>query len=246
MKLARDRCTRHITPDLLKVFEDIAVKSLAKSSSKKASDSHDTLSLNKMILQNPAAAAKVGTAMGEKPRIVSRLSQQFHHHLSAALAETMAKSVQRVRRHAQRVVLEEVRCTPMLWLQQMTNHCNTVSGCDYRPLAPLMLVYLYGTSNSLVACILHLSSTHNPDQTSGVHSTQTGGAKPNMNSLSLTLSNVSKELGVRCRFPSSKEAHRHPKAWVACDASWIALCQGTSRTFRSLHHVLLAVSSPLH
>jgi hypothetical protein len=149
LKMARHRCALSVTPDLLQVFEDILADHMpqhcaAHNSAAASVDSGRFLSINKMLLQNPAAAARIGKAICDRPRIFSRLSQQFHHNLSASLAETTTKSVQRVRRHARRVVMAEVRCIPVVWLDQLVNHCNIVSRCEHPTLTPFS-VHLSGS-----------------------------------------------------------------------------------------------------
>lgn len=133
LKMARRRCAGLVPPTLLQVFEQVVQEHISKhgrsaaSGSDTTSGSASSFSVNKMLLQNPAAAGAVGKAMGEQPRTMTRLTLQFHRNLSASLAETTAKSVQKLRRHAQRVVAAEVRSPPHAWLEQMANHCTTVS-----------------------------------------------------------------------------------------------------------------------
>ena len=133
LKMARHRCAALVPPSLLQTFEDVVRDHLAKSSTAGQSGSNTstgtsgTFSVNKMLLQNPASALAVGKAISEQPRTMARLALQFHRNLSASLAETASKSVQKMRRHAQRVVMAEVRMPPHAWLEQMGNHCNTVS-----------------------------------------------------------------------------------------------------------------------
>lgn len=136
LKMARRRSAMSVPPALLKVFEDIVANHVAKygettSDSCTSNGSGGTFSVNKMLLQNPAAAGEVGKALGERARIMARLSLQFHRSLSRALADTTTKSVQRMHRHARRVVVAEVRSPPPLWLEQMANHCDTVSRCAH-------------------------------------------------------------------------------------------------------------------
>lgn len=129
LKMARHRCAVSVPPTLLHAFEGIVCEHVAQDARSNSSGTAETFSVNKMLLENPTAAREVGKALGEMPRVLARLSVQFHRHLSTSLAETTTKSVQKLRRHAQRVVAAEVRSPPAVWVEQMVAHCDIVSRC---------------------------------------------------------------------------------------------------------------------